>query len=92
MSEIDPKGRILCSVNNSVKLHIIPSNANGDGKYELTIRTTSVEKSVTISVYDLYRENRNSGAVTHMYGDTSALSVRLCNASTGNCTAFINHK
>lgn len=88
MSEIDPKGRILCSVNNSVKLHIIPSNANGDGKYELTIRTTSVEKSVTISGYDLYRVNRNSGAVTHMYGDTSALSVRLCNASTGNCTAF----
>ncbi|ARA99477.1 MULTISPECIES: hypothetical protein [Geobacillus] len=64
------------------------SFATEDGKYELTIRTTSVEKNVTIWVYDLYRVNRNSGAVTSMNGDTSPLSVRLCNASTGNCTAF----
>jgi hypothetical protein len=65
------------------------SFATEDGKYELTIRTTSVEKNVTVSVhYDLYAVNRNSGAVTPMNGDTSPLSVRLCNASTGNCTSF----
>jgi hypothetical protein len=64
------------------------SFATEDGKYELTIKTTLVQKNVTIGVFDLYRVNRNSGAVTSMNGDFSPLSVRLCSASTGNCTAF----
>jgi hypothetical protein len=64
------------------------SFATEDGKYELTIKTTSVEKNVTITLGGLYRVNRKSGSVTYINGDVSALSVRLCNASTGNCTAF----
>lgn len=58
-----------------------------DGKYELTVYITSAERDIAIGVWDVWYVNYNNG-VAKLPSDLSGLSVRLCNASTGNCTAF----
>ncbi|MFC7443429.1 hypothetical protein [Laceyella putida] len=58
-----------------------------DGKWDGYVVTDSHYRNVYVFVNDLYRVNRNSGASTYMGKDASALSVRLCSESSGNCTA-----
>ncbi|WP_124726589.1 hypothetical protein [Staphylospora marina] len=57
-----------------------------DGKYELTFTTTTSENDVQVSVWDLYKVHKTSGAQSSTNADS--LQVRLCNTSTGNCTAY----
>ncbi|WP_124728390.1 hypothetical protein [Staphylospora marina] len=59
-----------------------------DGKWELTITTDSVDNDVDINTWDIYRVNIATGQSTRYHGQY--LSARLCNASTGNCTAYKN--
>jgi hypothetical protein len=58
-----------------------------DGKYELTVNATSTERSILVQIYDVYYVNYNNNYAKRP-ADLSGLSVRLCSASTGNCTAF----
>ncbi|PZN10458.1 MAG: hypothetical protein DIU69_07080 [Bacillota bacterium] len=58
-----------------------------DGKYELTLRTTSAERNVWVQIWDVYRVNHRTKRATQRL-DYSSLFVRLCSASTGNCTSF----
>ncbi|GAJ40306.1 hypothetical protein [Saccharococcus caldoxylosilyticus] len=58
-----------------------------DGKYELTVNATSTERAIAIYVYDVWYVNYNNNYAKRP-ADLSGLSVRLCSASTGNCTAF----
>ncbi|MGG3792604.1 hypothetical protein ABEV41_07725 [Geobacillus thermodenitrificans] len=58
-----------------------------DGKYELTVNATSTERDIAIDLRDVWYVNYNNG-VAKRPADLSGLSVRLCSASTGNCTAF----
>ncbi|MGG3920778.1 hypothetical protein ABEV41_02305 [Geobacillus thermodenitrificans] len=58
-----------------------------DGKYELTVNATSTERDISIIIWGVRYVNYNNG-VAKLPSDLSGLSVRLCNASTGNCTAF----
>lgn len=58
-----------------------------DGKYELTLNTTSSANHVLVSISNVYNVNYNSGYATPQ-SDYSPLSVRLCNVSTGNCTSL----
>ncbi|ABO68784.1 hypothetical protein [Geobacillus thermodenitrificans] len=58
-----------------------------DGKYELTVYITSAERDIAIGVWDVWYVNYNNG-VAKRPADLTGLSVRLCSASTGNCTAF----
>lgn len=59
-----------------------------DGKYELTLKTTSTDNDVTVVIWDLYRVSYSTGKAVPYW--TEELKVRLCNASTGNCTSFKN--
>ncbi|WP_124726885.1 hypothetical protein [Staphylospora marina] len=61
--------------------------ATEDGKWDYTFSTTSSERNVELSIYNVYRVNYNNG-VKKYQDDLTAASVRLCNASTGNCTAY----
>jgi hypothetical protein len=58
-----------------------------DGKYELTVYITSAERNIAISVWDVWYVNYNNNYAKRP-ADLTGLSVRLCSASTGNCTAF----
>jgi hypothetical protein len=58
-----------------------------DGLYELTLSTTSAEPDVWVEVHNVVRIPYSGGVPTAVY-DLSPLSVRLCNASSGNCTVF----
>jgi len=58
-----------------------------DGKYELTVNATSSERTIDVLVSDVWYVNYNNNYAKRP-SDLSALYVRLCNASTGNCTAF----
>ncbi|WP_124727372.1 hypothetical protein [Staphylospora marina] len=58
-----------------------------DGKWDFTLSTTSSEPNVQLSIWAVDRININNG-VKSPQDDFSPLSVRLCNASTGNCTAY----
>ncbi|MGA8943600.1 MAG: hypothetical protein WB502_12940 [Thermoactinomyces sp.] len=59
-----------------------------DGKYELKIRTTSKERYVWVQVYNLYL--KGNGRNEPFFGSHNKLKVRLCSASTGNCTSYKN--
>jgi hypothetical protein len=51
------------------------------------VSATSTERDIFVNIYDIWYVNYNNN-VAKRRDDLSALSVRLCGASTGNCTAF----
>lgn len=58
-----------------------------DGQYEKTVPISSSVRSTGITIKDIKKIDRNSGVYTP-YDDATPLKVRLCSASTGNCTGF----